>query len=85
MFDFIWPARDSAFESYFMVEESSESNVKRKDYFKQRVKKTILVLVPGLRVYNYDRSLVDYSGFTKGDEEELGNSSLVAQAVVTTK
>jgi hypothetical protein len=82
VFEFIWPAHNSVFERNFMVEESSEGTTCNQIPPKQEVKKVMLALVPGLRIYNYDRKLVDYYGFTKGDEEGLEQPSLVAQAVV---
>lgn len=82
MFEFTWPAQNSIFERNSMVEESSEGSTYNPTSSKQEAKKVMLALVPGLRVYSYDRKLVDYCGFKKGDEEGLGQSSLVAQAVV---
>ena len=81
VFEFIWPAHNAVFERNFMVEESSEGTTCNQTSPKQEAKKVILALVPGLRIYNYDRKLVDYCGFTKGDEG-LEQPSLVAQAVV---
>jgi hypothetical protein len=82
VFEVIWPAHNSIIERTCMVEESSEGNTRNQTPPKQEAKKVMLALVPGLRIYKYDRKLVDYSGFTKGDEEGLEQPSLVAQAVV---
>ena len=65
-----------------MAEESSEGTACNQTPSMQGVKTVMLALVPGLRVHNYDRKLVDYWGFTKGSEEGLEQPSLVAQAVV---
>ncbi|KAE9377464.1 hypothetical protein N431DRAFT_553915 [Stipitochalara longipes BDJ] len=82
VFECIWPAHDSVFEKTFMEEDSSEGTTGIQDSSKQRGKMVMLALVPGLRVYRYDRKLVDYCGFTRGGEEGLEQPSLVAQAVV---
>ena len=82
VFEFIWPAHNSVLERNFMVEESLEGITCDQTPSKQEVKKVMLALVPGLRVYSYDKKLVDYCGFTRGDEEGLEQPSLVAQAVV---
>jgi hypothetical protein len=82
VFEFIWPAHNSIFELNCMVEESSEGTTCNQAPLKQEAKKVTLALVPGLRIYKYDRKLVDYSGFITGDEEGLEQPSLVAQAVV---
>lgn len=82
VFECIWPAHDTIFERSFMAEESSDGTTCNQTPSKQEVKKVMLALVPGIRVYGYDRKLVDYCGFTKGDEQGLQQPSLVAQAVV---
>jgi len=64
-----------------MAEESSEGTKCDQTPSDQGTKTVMLALVPGLRVYSYDRKLVDYCGFTKGDEG-LEQPSLVAQALV---
>jgi hypothetical protein len=64
-----------------MAEESLEGTTCNQTPSNQGAKIVILALVPGLRVYSYDRKLVDYCGFTKGDEG-LEQPSLVAQALV---
>lgn len=64
-----------------MVEESLEGTTGNQPPCNQEAKRVMLALVPGLRVYSYDRKLVDYCGFTKGDEG-LEQPSLVAQALV---
>ena len=82
VFEFIWPAHNSIFERNLMVEESPEGTIGNQTPSNQQAKKVMLALVPGLRVYSYNRKLVDYGGFTTGDEEGLEQPSLVAQAVV---
>jgi hypothetical protein len=81
VFECIWPAHNSIFERNFMAEESLEGTTCNQAPSNQGAKKVMLALVPGLRVYSYDRKLVDYCGFTKGGEG-LEQPSLVAQALV---
>ena len=81
VFECIWPAHNSIFERNFMAEESLEGTTCNQTPSNQGAKKVMLALVPGLRVYSYDRKLVDYCGFTKGGEG-LEQPSLVAQALV---
>jgi hypothetical protein len=82
IFEVIWPAHNSVFESCSMVEESSESPRYNSNSGSQEAKKVLLVLVPGLHVYSHDRNLVDYDGFTRDDKEVLGNPDVVAHSVV---
>ncbi|KAN0096635.1 hypothetical protein V8E51_015440 [Hyaloscypha variabilis] len=81
VFEYIWPVHNSIFERNLMAEESSEGTKCNQTPSDQGTKTVMLALVPGLRVYSYDRKLVDYCGFTKGDEG-LEQPSLVAQALV---
>ena len=80
--EFIWPDRDSVFDNSLMEEQRSGSTNGCKYPTEQKVGKVKLVLVPGLRVYSYDRKLVDYCGFTNGDEEGLEKVNAIAKAVV---
>ncbi|KAH6698422.1 hypothetical protein BKA61DRAFT_583255 [Leptodontidium sp. MPI-SDFR-AT-0119] len=83
VFEFIWPAQNSICDKDCMMEEeSSEGTTYDQTSLKTEAKKVVLALVPGLRVFKYDRKLVDYSGFMKGDEEGLEQCCIVAQAVV---
>lgn len=67
-----------------MLEESSERATYNQYSSKQEARKVMFAVVPGLLVYSYDRELVDYCGFRKGNED-LEQPSLVAQAVVVAR
>lgn len=82
VFKYIWPAHNSVFQADLMVEESLEGTTCDQNPSMKETKKVALALIPGLLIYSYDRKLVDYCGFTKGNEEGLELPSLVAQAVV---
>ena len=82
--EMIWPVQDAMFEGICMVQQEGTTNGTA-SHLKLPVpeaNRILLAVVPGLRVYNHERKLVDYSGFTRGDEQDRGQASLVAQAVV---
>lgn len=83
--EFIWPSRSTVFENDSMAEEASGSYTDGRGNSEKKAKKVLLTLVPGLRVYSYERQLVDYCNFTSGDEKGLGKGDLVAHTLVMTQ
>lgn len=84
IFDFIWPARDSLFDDYRMEEVSLPKSEGKRHQTEQKIKRVVLVLVPGLCAYKYDRKLVDHCGFIAAAGKELGEARIIARAVVVT-
>ncbi|KAH8685483.1 hypothetical protein BGZ60DRAFT_92964 [Tricladium varicosporioides] len=82
--EFIWPAQSTVFESDSMTEEVLGSYTSDRGNSDKKVKKVLLTLVPGLRVYSYERQFVDYCNFTSGKEKVLGKGELVAHTLVIT-
>jgi hypothetical protein len=82
IFETIWPAKNSGFESFSMIVVPSQNGPCGRAVSQLRPIRVKLPLVPGLRVYRYDRKSVDCCGFTKGDEGNLGESDLVVPAAV---
>ncbi|KAH8592078.1 hypothetical protein B0O99DRAFT_630411 [Bisporella sp. PMI_857] len=84
IFELIWPSRNAAFDSDFMIDEAMGGHTNSSNT-KEKAKKVLLTLVPGLRAYSYERQFVDYCNFTSGNEKGLGNGDLVAHALVVTQ
>jgi len=82
LFEAIWPTRNSTYDSLSMTVVPPESGPVDQDDSGCGLMKVKLPHVPGLSIYRYDRKLVDYCSFTKGDEEELGEADVLFKAVV---
>jgi hypothetical protein len=81
LYECIWPTRGSPFKERRMIDEPA-------DYAQAGNDKTLdpnplvrLPILPGLRIYAYERQMVDYNGFRNGCEEVL-KGSVVAKARV---
>jgi hypothetical protein len=81
IFEAIWPRHNSPFADSHMVEVSLGNSTRHRPR-SEPSGNVMLVLVPGLRVYRYDRTMVDYYGFVRGDEQKLKDPKLMAAATV---
>jgi hypothetical protein len=81
--EFIWPDRSSVFDESYM-EEAMPLISKHQLHIHSAPKTVMLVLVPGLRVYQHNSMLVEYSGFVKGGEQKTAESILISRAAVMT-
>lgn len=83
IFETIWPDHGSAFDSKCMRVKAMKRDRCGRDNSESLPVIVKLPLVPGIRVYRYDRKLVDYCSFTNGSEKDLGNPDTLWEALVT--
>lgn len=82
MYECIWPVSKSVFEADSMVVERPESAQVPIKVIDQPIPLVELALVPGLRIWKYEKKMVDYYGFVRGEEDGLKTSEMIAKAVV---
>ncbi|KAF2647603.1 hypothetical protein K491DRAFT_723300 [Lophiostoma macrostomum CBS 122681] len=82
LFECVWPDRGTPFEESCMVDEPANWMRGGKEDGKLNWNRFVkLPSLPGLRVYAYERQMVDYNGFRKG-VEEVSQGTVVAKALV---
>jgi hypothetical protein len=82
MFECIWPSLETPFDPDTMETERAWFCDGDDDVENYNSKRVQLVLVPGLRLYEYDRQMVDYFGFKREHERCTGSYRMLQKAVV---
>jgi hypothetical protein len=82
MYECIWPVPKSAVEGNSMIIERPDSAQASIEMIAQHIPLVRLTLVPGLRIWKYEKRTVDHYGFVRGEEEGLEAPELMIKAVV---
>jgi hypothetical protein len=80
MFECIWPSLETPFDLDTMETERTRFCID--DVESYDLRRVTLVLVPGLRLYEYDRQMVDYFGFKREHEQCTGSYRTLQKAIV---
>jgi hypothetical protein len=85
VYEVIWPTTGNDFDDYLMKEEPLETFVASHTHSGSNERKVLIPLVPGLRIYSFERKAVDYFGLKTGREEGLGEPEVLAKSIVATQ
>lgn len=81
MFETTWPVPQSKFQDSSMDPEPL-SSVEDNGACPINAQRVGLTLLPGIRVFSYDRKLVDYCSFAQGGECNLEKPKRISRAVI---
>jgi hypothetical protein len=76
----VWPTVGTRFDTAIMATEGMRASA---DDIEEYPSKTVqLILVPGLRLYEYEKETVNWFGFKKGHQQCTGTYRTLRKAVI---